>query len=204
MMFTGVALVAVGMVGKRWSTMKIPTRIALLAALPVIASAHEGHEVPAFLPGLFHPMTGLDHLLAMVTVGLLGARLGGAHRVLMPLTFLVALAMGAMLPHLGALLEPGVAGTVALLGILLAVARPPALPVAVAVVAVAGLFHGAAHAAEAPAMGTGLFAAGMLLGSGLLHGLGLVGGLVAPRFQRPVGGAVAVAGLVLAIIAAGG
>jgi len=173
-----------------------------LAALP--AAAHAGHaaETHGFLAGLAHPFTGLDHLLAMLAVGLWSATT--ARRVwLAPLVFAVVLLLGALLTANGPFIpavEPLVAASVLVLG-LLVMARVR-LHEAISALLVAGfaLFHGAAHGAE---LGAGLALAGMVMATALLHGAGIVAGhWLSPRsrwWQRGIGACIALAGAGLAL-----
>ena len=174
---------------------------ALCAALAGVAvslpaAAHPGHAATGFGAGLLHPFTGLDHLLALLAVGLWGrqVRHGG---VLAP-AFLVMMALGAagagaglMLPAL----ETSIAATVLLLGGLAACAPglqrrlPPQL--AVIVVGACGFLHGVAHGRELAGFASG---AGFLLASALLMGLGALPGA---RVRRVAGAAIGAAGLCL-------
>jgi urease accessory protein len=164
-------------------------------ALP--AAAHPGHEAATgVLAGLLHPLTGLDHLLALLAVGLWSRQ--QRHGVVLPPVFLVLMALGAScagLLHQGILpaLETSVAATVLLLGILAAVSlrMPPQLAVLLA--GLCGFLHGVAHGRELAGMGSG---AGFLLASALVIGLGMV---VQPddRRRRMAGAAIGAAGLCL-------
>ena len=159
-------------------------RFALAAALLALAgtaSAHTGHGTHGFLAGLDHPL-GPDHLLAMVAVGAWSAAAcRGAQRALGPLAFLIAMSIGAAVGAAGlapSFVESGIAASVVLMGALLVLARrlPPAL--GLALIAVTGALHGIAHGGEIPA-GTGFasYAAGFLLTTALLHGVGLAAGV---------------------------
>ncbi len=171
-----------------------------------VALAHPGHGGHGFGDGFTHPLLGLDHLLAMFAVGLLGARLGGRMLWALPGVFLGCMALGwgaalAGVPLPG--VELGILASVIALGGLIALSfRLPAW----AVLALTGgfaLFHGAAHGAEMGNIGsTAEFAAGMLLGTAALHAAGLLGGLVLARIAREPairlsGAAIAAAGLLL-------
>lgn len=173
----------------------LPLLAAMLAPLPALA--HPGHEA-GLVAGFLHPLGGLDHLLAMGAVGLWAGLSGGAARLALPAGFLAALALGALLvpgAHWG--VEAGILASVIVLGGLAALMARLPLGGALALVGVFGLLHGAAHGAEL-AGGAALF--GMLLGSALLHGLGLALALPrARRVARAAGAAVAMAGVVLTI-----
>jgi urease accessory protein len=182
--------------------------LALLAAAGS-AAAHQGHEAAGFLSGFAHPLGGPDHLLAMVAVGYFAARQAGRARWALPAGFMVAMLVAA---GLGAALAPvapslpglelGIAASVLILGLLIALLARLPLALTLPLVSVFALFHGFAHGVE---MGTGsllAYAAGFTLATGLLHGTGY---LLARRLPekgawaqwpgRAVGGLIAGAGL---------
>lgn len=168
--------------------------LPLVAATPALA--HGGHA-ENFGAGFAHPLLGLDHLVAMVAIGLWAAQRGMAA---LPFGFLAGMAGGIVLGlgfHLPGMVEHGVAGTLVLVGLALALAvRVPAAAAIVAATAF-GVLHGAVHGAEI-AGPAGLPAAGMLIGSALLHGFGYAAGTVsAPRVPRAGGVAAAVLGVAL-------
>ncbi|MCG6207420.1 HupE/UreJ family protein [Rhodopseudomonas sp. HC1] len=178
-----------------------------LAAMPGLAEAHTGvHPFSANggAAGFAHPMLGADHLLAMVAVGLWAASLGGRARWLVPASFVALMALGAALGGFGPALpavEPMIALSVIALGVLIALAVRVPTAAAAAMVALFGLFHGAAHGAEMPAMASPLaYVAGFVAATLILHGVGLALGAVLPRTRalKFAGGAIAAAGLALA------
>jgi urease accessory protein len=153
--------------------------LVLAAALgPAVALAHvEGGRAEGFLAGLHHPVSGLDHVLAMVSVGLWGAQLGAPAVWLLPVTFPMVMALGGMLGLLGVPLpgvEIGIALSATLLGVaVLAEWRPP-LWVAATLVGVFAIFHGHAHGTELPAGASGvLYSMGFVVATGLLHAVGI-------------------------------
>jgi urease accessory protein len=153
---------------------------ALLAPLPALAHTGVG-TVAGFAAGALHPLSGLDHLAAMVAVGLWAALSGGAARWLLPLGFLGGMAAGGALGLLGVALpmaEGGILASLLVLGALVgAAARLPAA-VAVPVVALFGLAHGHAHGTEMTAGADALaYAAGFLAVTALLHAAGLLAGI---------------------------
>jgi urease accessory protein len=193
---------------------KLLSGLTLAAATlaPAVAFAHAGHahgEHSGFIHGFMHPITGLDHILAMVTVGILAYQIGGRALWLVPTTFLAIMAAGGMLGVAGVsfyFVEPGIAASVVVLGIIVALAVKPPVALAMALVAVFAVFHGYAHGIEAPLDGsTAAFGAGFLVATALLHAFGvafgmLVGRIAASQGQigyRLAGSAVAVAGLVI-------
>ena len=189
---------------------KLAVGALLISALPLLAHAHPGHDghdlTWSFSSGFDHPLSGWDHLLAMLAVGLWAARLGGRARWFVPLAFVGTMIVGAACGHAGLPLpglEQGIAASLFILG--LSIAFAVRLPVA-ASMAVAGLFalfHGWAHGAEMPVAGSGLsYGTGFVVATALLHlaGLGLGFALhKQPLVARVAGGAVAAAG-VLALV----
>jgi len=155
---------------------KLPLALVLLAAAGS-AAAHPGHDGTSVFAGFVHPL-GLDHLLAMVAVGLWSvAALPAARRLHGPVAFLLALVAGAVVgawAHAPALVEPGIALSVLVFGLL--IAKPQLLPAGggLALVAVAGALHGLAHGAELPAGGGFAgYAFGFVATTALLHAAGL-------------------------------
>ncbi len=145
----------------------------LLAALPLAAFAHTGHGDHGFMDGFTHPFLGLDHLLAMLLVGVWSVL--NARQVWMaPLTFVALLAGGAFLGQHGIVvpqLEPLVAASVLVLGVMLMLPFRVGLSAALAVIGGFALFHGMAHGGELDQGST--IMAGIVLGSALLHAVGM-------------------------------
>jgi urease accessory protein len=162
-----------------------------LLFISTAASAHTGHGSSGFSTGLMHPFSGMDHLLAMLAVGLWAGQLGGQRIWQLPATFMAMLAGGAfigmMIPSL-TLIEPGIAASVLILGLLIASPSKLALPVSFALTAAFGLFHGYAHGSEMPSAAAPLtYAAGFLLATASLHVSGIVmGSALRERFSRVV------------------
>ncbi|HEY8232759.1 MAG TPA: HupE/UreJ family protein [Vicinamibacteria bacterium] len=173
---------------------------------PALAWAHvESGRAEGFLSGLRHPVSGLDHVLAMVAVGLWGAQLGAPAVWLLPVTFPLVMAFGGMLGLAGVPL-PGVEIGIALSGVLLGLAvlaewRPP-LGAAAILVGFFAVFHGHAHGTELPAGASGLaYSMGFVAATGTLHALGIAIGAVHRWRQgrlalRAAGALVATGGLV--------
>jgi len=167
------------------------SRAMVAAALLLAASAaqaHPGHGVDGLAAGLMHPFTGLDHLLAMLAVGLWSAASArGAQRARGPLVFLAMLLFGGLLASAGLVLpgvEAGVALSVVLLAVLMLGARHIPARAGLLIVAAAALLHGQAHGIEWQA-GTSFaaYATGFVLGSAALHGAGLGAGAWLQRVQ---------------------
>ncbi len=153
------------------------------ALWPALALAHaEGGRAEGFLAGLHHPVSGLDHVLAMVSVGLWGAQLGAPAVWLLPVTFPMVMAFGGFLGLVGVPL-PGVEVAIALSAVLLGLAvareaRPP-LWAAAALVGTFAVFHGHAHGTELPPGQSGLlYSLGFVMATGCLHLCGIAIGLV--------------------------
>lgn len=167
-----------------------------------------------FLAGFAHPLSGPDHLLAMVAVGLWGAFLGRPLIVLLPVVFPCVMTLGGILGMIGAPMPPvelGIALSVLLLGIAVGLGwRAPVWAASLAV-AIFAIFHGYAHGGELPSMADPLaFSLGFVLATGSLHVVGIAIGTAATLPYgtiglRALGGAIALAGvyyLTLATIAA--
>ena len=148
----------------------------LLAAAPLATFAHTGHGDHGFLDGFTHPFLGLDHLLAMLLVGVWSVMhtRHARHVWLAPAAFITLLAVGATLGQNGIVvpqLEPLVAASVLTLGVMLTLPFRLGLTVALSVVGGFALFHGMAHGGELQ-QGSAIMA-GIVLGSTVLHGIGM-------------------------------
>ncbi len=170
----------------------------ILAGLPAVALAHTGQGNHGFMDGLAHPFLGMDHLLAMLVVGVWGA-LQTRKVWLAPTCFVIWLTIGTILGQHGfvvPLLEPVVAISVLVLGAMLT--RPFKLSVSTALVFIGGfaVAHGMAHGGELSA-GTGVLV-GIILGSALLHvtGMSIARFILKdrPQVARRFGQAVAMVG----------
>lgn len=185
---------------------RIVVVVVALAMVALPASAHSGAEdgLGPLLAGLAHPFSGLDHLLAMVSIGMWAACLGGRALWRVPAAFLVGTVAGFGLAVAGLglpVVEPGLAASALVLGILLAWAVRLPLAASMGLAAVFALFHGHAHATELVGTAAG-FGSGFVIATALLHlgGIALVRVAAGRRrvlLVRGIGGAVALAGLVL-------
>lgn len=157
--------------------------VAAGAALAQPALAHDGTGLAGgFTAGLAHPFSGLDHMLAMVSVGLWGAFLGRPLLFILPMVFPMMMVVGAALGMAGIPLPPvelGIAiSVVALGGLIVGAVRAP-VPVAIGIVAFFALFHGYAHGVELPsAADPAGYSFGFVVATGLLHLAGIALGLV--------------------------
>lgn len=183
---------------------RIASTLAALGAglAPTMALAHPGHGDNSFTAGLIHPLTGADHIAAMLLVGLGAAIFMKKDGWMLPAAFLAALALGfttfALIP--GSLAEAGIIASVIGLGLATAFQAKAPAPVAIALVAVFGYAHGAAHGMETPVEATpAIFAAGFLAASAALHLGGYALARVLPvSALRMIGVGSAGLGLVLA------
>lgn len=182
-----------------------PSRMLALAALCLyadMASAHTGsHTVTSFASGLTHPLLGLDHLLAMVAIGLWAAQQGGRALWAVPAAFVGAMVLGGMLAWSGLALphpETAIALSVLVLGLLITTRRQWAVTVGMMLAAGFALFHGNAHGLEMPlAASPALYGLGFVLATVCLHGLGIAGSLIGRRAVRVAGAGIAATGLAL-------
>jgi urease accessory protein len=140
-----------------------------------------------FLHGLRHPISGLDHVLAMVAVGLWGAQLGSPAVWVLPIAFPMVMAFGGALALVGVHLpgvEIGIALSALVLGALVLTESKPPIALAALVVGFFALFHGHAHGTELPSDASGVtYSIGFVISTGLLHASGIALGLV-HRWQR--------------------
>ncbi|MFW6032416.1 MAG: HupE/UreJ family protein [Phycisphaeraceae bacterium] len=169
-----------------WSA-GLASLVALALTQPVFA--HAGHEHSSFSTGFAHPLGGLDHLLAMVTVGLLSARMEPKRMWTLPLAFVAMMAAGGVLGVFWAsegvlALEWGISLSVLVFGLVAAAA--PSVPVVGGnlLVAAFAVCHGHAHAAEMGDASAWGYFPGMLLSTASLH---LVGLAVGVAMQRQIG-----------------
>jgi len=180
---------------------------AAIAAMATPALAHGGAQPFAgFSAGFLHPLSGLDHVLAMASVGLLAARFSGHSRWMVPVSFLAMMLVGGALGIAGVdipAVELVIAGSVATLGV--AVAAGQSWPVAsvTALVSLFGVFHGYAHGVEVPAgVSAAGYSSGLLLASAALHLAGVgVGRWTAHdgKASRSTGMAITLVGFALLI-----
>ena len=161
----------------------LPAAAVAVILWPVAAWAHiAAGQAGGFASGLAHPVSGLDHVLAMVAVGLWGAQLGAPALWVLPVAFPMMMAFGGMLGLIGVPLpgvEIGIAVSAVVLGALvLGQVRLP-LFVAIGVVAFFAVFHGHAHGTELePGQNALLYSLGFVIATGLLHALGIGIGLI--------------------------
>lgn len=179
----------------------------LVALAPAIAFAHPaGGAAHGFGSGFAHPFLGLDHLLAMIAVGIWAGQRAGRALWVLPASFVAAMGLGGALAFSGVGLpgvEAGILASVLVLGALIAVAARLPLPAAAAVVAGFALFHGHAHGTEMPQTLSGFsYGAGFSAATALLHAAGVagvallhrLGGVQRPAWVRLAGVAIGLGG----------
>lgn len=178
--------------------------ILLLSAEQALAHIQKGEAI-GFVGGFKHPISGAEHVLAMVAVGLWGAQLGQPAIWVLPVTFPMVMAMGGMLGLLGIHLpgaEIGIALSALLLGAAVATEARPSLIAAAVLVGFFAIFHGYAHGAELPpGQSALLYSMGFVIATGCLHAIGITIGLIhrwtwGQTTVRLAGGVVAAAGVV--------
>jgi urease accessory protein len=184
---------------------------AFSVAIPTVALAHPGvggaHDL---VHGFAHPFNGLDHVIAMLAVGVFAAQLGGRALWLVPGTFIVVMAaagiagmMGVTIPYV----ETGIALSVLVLGAVIAFAVRVPVAIAMAIVGFFAIFHGHAHGTEMPVAASGmLFGLGFVAATAILHAIGIAFGVLIARasggrqIAQLAGGAGVVVGTALLVI----
>ncbi|MDD5200893.1 MAG: HupE/UreJ family protein [Terrimicrobiaceae bacterium] len=187
---------------------KIALPVAALLALPAVAQAHVGAgDTHGFTHGFGHPLFGLDHELAMIAVGLWAAQAGGRALWAVPATFVTVMALGGALgmAHVPVpFIEPGIAASVLIFGLLIAFAVRLPLAASIPLVGLFAIFHGHAHGAEMPEDASGAaYAIGFMLATATLHAAGIGLGIFIQRATaapviRFAGAAIAIAGIYIA------
>ncbi len=181
--------------------MRLPiTLIAFLIPAAALAHTGQGHG-SGFASGLSHPLIGLDHLLAMIAVGLWAALSGGRALIAYPVAFVAAMLAGGLIGVGGVglpVVEPAILASVMVLGALVALATRAPMAASLAGLMLFGLAHGYAHGIEGP--GGAFYALGFVIATAALHGLGIALARLGMPTTRALGGAVAVAGVALVFV----
>lgn len=169
--------------------------LLFLMLMPHAAYAHQAAAYGGFPQGFLHPVLGLDHLLAMICVGVVSAQIGGKAVWGVPLMFVVAMVLGGLggmnIPieiwyetDVDMLIEIGIAASVFLLGIAIALKKNITTFVVMAFVGVFGVFHGTAHGVEIPDLVVSWqYILGFVCASALLHILGVGVGFISTRIK---------------------
>lgn len=161
----------------------LPITLILTALFSDAAHAHEQTgSIIGLITGLKHPVSGMDHVLAMISVGLWGAQLGLPAIWVLPIAFPMVMAFGGMIALMGIPLpgiEVGIAVSACVLGAMVFMEARPPLWVATLIVGLFAIFHGHAHGTELPVGSNGLlYSLGFVVATGALHVSGIVLGLV--------------------------
>lgn len=182
--------------------------VVLLFA-PSVAFAHPGHgEGGSLLAGFIHPLSGIDHLLAMTAVGLFAAHLGGRALWAVPATFVAVMALGGIFGAAGVSLpfvETVIALSVLAFGLVIFSGVTPPVLAAMALVGIFAIFHGYAHGSEMPVDGSGVvYGISFMAATALLHGFGITLGLAIRWFDEvPRRRAMQACGVAIGFIGAG-
>lgn len=183
------------------------TSLAILVLLATPAVAHVGAgSVSSFAAGLTHPVSGADHIAAMVAVGLWSALAGGARVWAWPVAFSAAMLGGAVLGFYGVempMVEPAIAASVIALGLLVAAGASIPTVIGSGLVAVFGVAHGHAHGSEGAGATFAAYALGFLISTVALHAAGIALGKMIAAHQRwlsrSIGLATAAVGVALLV-----
>lgn len=179
--------------------------LSLLILAPGLALAHPSPDhALSFASGISHPFSGLDHLLAMIAVGMLGARLKDRAVWILPLTFMFMLTIGALVGIGEApspIVEITIATSIIAFGILLAIKQRVSIAASAVVVSTFALAHGYAHGVDAVAGNDFAYLSGMLVASAMLHAMGI--GAVLTMIRTKGESALRFTGIAFAIVGAG-
>jgi urease accessory protein len=184
--------------------------VAALLLAPDVALAHTGvSDTTGFAHGFMHPISGVDHISAMVTVGVFAYQLGERALWLVPGTFVLVMAAGGALGMIGIpvpYVETGIALSVIVLGAIIALGIKAPVAIAMGIVGLFAIFHGHAHGAEMPTDAAGVeYAGGFMLATALLHvagiALGFLVGWLGEQYSRRIvrvsGALVSLAGVAI-------
>ncbi|RJG10578.1 protein hupE [Pseudomonas cavernicola] len=157
---------------------------------PAVAFAHTGHDTSGMLAGVAHPITGLDHLLAMLAIGLWAAQQKGAARWALPVTFVASMLVGGLLGFEGfeiPFMETGIAASVLALGLLVAVAACLPMALSIGLTTIFALTHGVAHGLELPTLASPWgYVLGFVAATASLHAAGYAMVRLLPRTAAPL------------------
>jgi urease accessory protein len=158
--------------------------------IPSTAYAHDGTNLGlgGFLSGMVHPVLGYDHLLAMLSVGMISAQIGGRAIWTVPATFVSVMAVGGLLGLINiglTVTELGIAVSLVILGLFIAAERKIQTWMVMVGVGFFAIFHGYAHGSEMPDTAEPvLYALGFLIGTALIHVAGVVIGDISRHYER--------------------
>jgi urease accessory protein len=162
--------------------------IGILLFLPETAYAHVVQGGGGFISGLTHPVLGVDHLLAMLSVGILSAQMGGKSIWRVPAIFVIVMLVGGILGIKGVhidYVELGIIFSVLALGLAIASERNLPAFLAMILVGIFAIFHGHAHGSEMPHLAKpALYACGFVVGTAIIHVAGLLIGFIVKSFRH--------------------
>ncbi len=169
--------------GQKYDRQLLLATIAFCALASPVAQAHvQGDSAAGFMTGLGHPWSGLDHILVMIAVGVWGAQLGRPAVWLLPVAFPMMMAVGGFIGLLGLpfpSVEVGISLSAIVLGFMVLTEAKASMKLIVSLVGFFALFHGYAHGTELPEGQNGLlYSIGFVVGTGLLHCVGIGLGLL--------------------------
>ena len=162
-------------------------QLALFVFLSIFPLTVQAHLIggTGFSSGLFHPLLGLDHLLAMLAAGIISTKIGGRAVIIVPTAFVSFMTLGGILAIAGIAfpaVETGIALSVLFFGAMIALSKSPSLKLAIVFVALFALFHGHAHGEEMPAIASPvLYALGFVASTAILHFSGALIGQYAKK-----------------------
>jgi urease accessory protein len=165
----------------------LPVLAIVSTFIPTAAFAHNGEHTSGLMFGLQHPISGLDHILAMIAVGLIAFMVGGKSKILLPIMFVISMIVGSALGASGLdfpFIEQGIIVSDFVLGavLLLAIRLPNVINYSM--ISIFALFHGFAHGVEVPKDSNGLtYGAGFVIATIGLHILGLTTGYIAQNYD---------------------
>jgi len=168
--------------------LKFSSLAALLLFIAVPAQAHDFAAEGGFVTGLSHPVLGLDHLLAMLSVGIVSIQIGGRAIYFIPLTFVLVMLVGGILGMSEIALpfiELGIILSVCLLGLVIAADRSINIIISSTFISVFALFHGHAHGTEMPYIANPwIYSFGFVIGTAVIHVIGVSIGYLAMRSKK--------------------
>jgi len=177
---------------------------------PISAFAHTGvGDTAGFISGFSHPIGGMDHILAMIAVGLWAAQMGGRAIWAIPTSFVTLMILGGVVGILGIpipYIEEGILVSVLVLGVLIATASRFPVSISALIVGFFAIFHGHAHGTEMPMTAAGFtYGLGFAISTALLHTSGISIGIVFQKFNvekvvRFAGGGIAMGGIYLVVV----
>jgi len=180
--------------------------VLMLSIIPVFAQAHVLSGI-GFGNGALHPLSGIDHLLAMVAVGIVSVQLGRKYVLVIPLMFVSLMVLGGVLGIYGFSLpfvEIGIALSVLFSGLAIVLSRKISIKITMSLIALSAIFHGHAHGSEMPVIANPLlYTAGFVLSTAALHFSGVLMGNFAVKigirrkFLKLAGAGIGITGLMI-------